>query len=76
MKRETVANCYAKAGFRDPSRIEPTTEEILAPPPNMSAEEFNALIRQDENLEVCGPLSDAEIVQDIKRRKTETAGEE
>lgn len=76
VKMETIINCYAKAGFVDESRLEPIEEEILQPPSNLTEDQFNALVDQDEDLEVCGPLTDAEIVQEVKRRKIDTAENE
>lgn len=44
-------------------------EDPLQEPNNVTEEEFEEIINQDEQLELCGTLSESEIVLAVKQQK-------
>lgn len=73
VKQQTIHNCYKKAGFvvKSTEKTDDIIEEVepVAPPENMTVEQFESIVTQDEDLDVCGVMTDEEIVQEVKKRK-------
>ena len=75
VSQQTIANCYGKAGFAEMPECA-TAVDLLPIPERLTAEEFEALIDQDQDLEVCGILTDTELVESVKRQKISEKDEE
>lgn len=77
VKQSTIENCFKKGGFMTCFENGVSEPEIIdvPTPPNLSAETFRELVNQDEDLPVCGMLTDEEIATAVlskRRRETET----
>ena len=65
----TFANCFAHAGFKtDNEQLEELNVNVPTPE-NLSDEVFQDFFNIDQDLEICGELTDTEITQDVKRRR-------
>ena len=78
VKSETIQNCYRKAGFKSTEENNDIifAEEIISPPDNLTTEEFEAMVNQDQELKVCGILADSEIVAAVKKQKLDDEQDE
>lgn len=83
---ETIANCFRKAGFikkanGNESSVETAGETLpsvdgwddIIADPAISYEDF---VNVDENVAVCGELTDAEIIDDVRGSETQDGDDE
>ncbi|CAG0896950.1 unnamed protein product [Darwinula stevensoni] len=76
VKSTTVVNCFKQCKFPatadEPAEEEPERSETLQasdedPPFGMTQEEFLLYVECDENVDVCGEFSDAELLQMVRQ---------
>ena len=76
VKSTTVVNCFKQCKFPatadEPAEEEPKRSETLQasdedPPFGMTREEFLLYVECDENVDVCGEFSDAELLQMVRQ---------
>ena len=63
VKGQSVANCFAKAGFVTPAT--PVEEESLDPPDGMTFSQFECFVDMDNTVECVGELTDQDICDPI-----------
>ena len=76
VKAQTIKSCSGKTGFKNNGSDDTDEIETVPPPGNLSLEEFEVIVNQDLDLEICRELTDVEIIQDVKRQRTESPEEE
>lgn len=68
----TIANCFRKAGFIKNGVPAVVQEENLPPPEawddNIAGISFEEFVNLDENVEVCGELSDKDILSEVSNK--------
>ena len=70
VKRESDANCFAKAGFVTP--VTPGEQESLGPPDGLTCSEFESYVDMDKTLECVGELTDEDICGHILNAEGDT----
>ena len=69
LKKTTVVNCFAKAGFVVSPPDE--EEEVEEPPTGLTLSEFQTFVDMDSSLECHGLLTDEEICSSISQPESE-----